>query len=633
MIINFSNLGGGGGGSYTLPVATSEVLGGVKIGSGVTVDSGGTISVPEVEQDYKIVSATTDYKVGKMYAVVTNTGSTSFTGNPEYTLACGKDVYTKGQIADTSAKYVFNPYLGMLGYGSGSYIDLYIQKEALDEHPTLMVKYGNSIVINETFTGNSINVSLPEVTGKYSIFGGVALTAFLEEDNYVSIQLQGDGVKNCRISRDFVNYNINIQNVYTEVEQIEKLDSLEYMEDSVWSNNIYMIEGNQYIERLTGSDNMHKKLRVAGMAAKTNFNNTLNEGDVMAYKYTMGWIFDETNNGFNFRYAKGASGWWIGDIYPIHIGYSGDTQINLRLRSNGDGLPQYIDIYRGDNPDDRIEQIGVESWYLPTTVTANNYDLKIYLARTTGDTYNTASFLNFEKASDDTPIELDYSDADLNETIVSDLYKKTASGWTKVVDIPVASSNAAGIVKVGDWGGLSMDGNEIKVKSLPQRTDVYNGQIANISWNTVGQWINTGSSANTFIIDLTYIPLGYTDQDFWCGSFNNNGNRYNVRISQINPISLRYKVMDDSWSTIFTAATTGDGVYNIATGEPYEVTITVDANIVTVEINSGATDVNMWNENAPILVVNMEGQCFPYPVRPKLGTGLKYNVLGEIELA
>lgn len=46
MIINFDNIGGGGGGgSYTLPVATSSRLGGVKIGSGITIDSGGTISV------------------------------------------------------------------------------------------------------------------------------------------------------------------------------------------------------------------------------------------------------------------------------------------------------------------------------------------------------------------------------------------------------------------------------------------------------------------------------------------------------------------------------------------------------------------------------------------------------------
>lgn len=37
---------GGGGGSATLPVATSVTLGGVKIGSGITVTPDGTISVP-----------------------------------------------------------------------------------------------------------------------------------------------------------------------------------------------------------------------------------------------------------------------------------------------------------------------------------------------------------------------------------------------------------------------------------------------------------------------------------------------------------------------------------------------------------------------------------------------------------
>ena len=44
MIINLSSFGGGGGG-YTLPVASQSTLGGVKIGSGLDIDSGGTLSV------------------------------------------------------------------------------------------------------------------------------------------------------------------------------------------------------------------------------------------------------------------------------------------------------------------------------------------------------------------------------------------------------------------------------------------------------------------------------------------------------------------------------------------------------------------------------------------------------------
>ena len=47
MIIDFynNNGGGGGGGSYTLPTATANRLGGVKVGSGLTVENDGTLNV------------------------------------------------------------------------------------------------------------------------------------------------------------------------------------------------------------------------------------------------------------------------------------------------------------------------------------------------------------------------------------------------------------------------------------------------------------------------------------------------------------------------------------------------------------------------------------------------------------
>lgn len=46
MIINLNQFGnGGGGGGYVLPIASQSTLGGVKIGSGVNIDSAGTISV------------------------------------------------------------------------------------------------------------------------------------------------------------------------------------------------------------------------------------------------------------------------------------------------------------------------------------------------------------------------------------------------------------------------------------------------------------------------------------------------------------------------------------------------------------------------------------------------------------
>ena len=45
MIVNKYSKGGGSGSGYTLPIASASILGGVKIGEGVDIDSAGTISV------------------------------------------------------------------------------------------------------------------------------------------------------------------------------------------------------------------------------------------------------------------------------------------------------------------------------------------------------------------------------------------------------------------------------------------------------------------------------------------------------------------------------------------------------------------------------------------------------------
>lgn len=61
--------GSGGGGSYTLPVATASTLGGVKIGSGITITDG-------------VISAITSSAVQQMIdtsiAAVTNADEVSF---------------------------------------------------------------------------------------------------------------------------------------------------------------------------------------------------------------------------------------------------------------------------------------------------------------------------------------------------------------------------------------------------------------------------------------------------------------------------------------------------------------------------------------------------------------------------
>lgn len=63
MVISFKNINGGGGG-YVLPVATSEVLGGVKVGSGLTITSAGTLSADAQPVGIATTASTGVVKIG-----------------------------------------------------------------------------------------------------------------------------------------------------------------------------------------------------------------------------------------------------------------------------------------------------------------------------------------------------------------------------------------------------------------------------------------------------------------------------------------------------------------------------------------------------------------------------------------
>lgn len=97
---------GGGGGGYTLPAATASRLGGVKIGSGVTVQPDGTISVsgggggfvPDYQNERLIIGVHDDYNyfipMEKEYVGEGSEGYEIKT-NPESTQSTAKiDIYS-----------------------------------------------------------------------------------------------------------------------------------------------------------------------------------------------------------------------------------------------------------------------------------------------------------------------------------------------------------------------------------------------------------------------------------------------------------------------------------------------------------------------------------------------------------
>ena len=83
MIVNKYSGNGGGGGSYTLPVATSNRLGGVKVGSGLSIDASGVLSSAGGSGGYNVVDTlpeTGSATEGALYYVKQHIGPVEYRG-------------------------------------------------------------------------------------------------------------------------------------------------------------------------------------------------------------------------------------------------------------------------------------------------------------------------------------------------------------------------------------------------------------------------------------------------------------------------------------------------------------------------------------------------------------------------
>lgn len=120
---------GGGGGQYVLPVASQSTLGGVKIGSGITIDSGGTIYVEGGGAEVKtIVLSTTDptlftqEDISALTEMVEYLADFPVTGLPMARINCEGEIFSLAQAVQNEEggvlvrdKYVFiNAYNDML---------------------------------------------------------------------------------------------------------------------------------------------------------------------------------------------------------------------------------------------------------------------------------------------------------------------------------------------------------------------------------------------------------------------------------------------------------------------------------------------------------------------------------------
>ena len=186
MIIDFRNINGGGGSGYTLPVATDTILGGVKVGSGLTITSGGTLSADAQPVGIATTAQTGVVKIGDGINVdsagtisVDQVSGDVMLPMGHYINDGGVDVpsmlnVNKGfsftayigedeETGDHYDNYVFNPYfkvctLNGVAWNNSAYLDFYVIKASENNYATVKLILSNSI-------GNgNVNTTLIEET-------------------------------------------------------------------------------------------------------------------------------------------------------------------------------------------------------------------------------------------------------------------------------------------------------------------------------------------------------------------------------------------------------------------------------------------------------------------------------------
>ncbi len=107
MIINIDGGNGGGGGGYVLPVASASVLGGVKVGSGLTIDNAGMLSTSGGSAgggDYMVVSELPESaENGQLFFVPAHMANVPLTA---YTLDCS-EIAEEGYVAEIDGTAVY----------------------------------------------------------------------------------------------------------------------------------------------------------------------------------------------------------------------------------------------------------------------------------------------------------------------------------------------------------------------------------------------------------------------------------------------------------------------------------------------------------------------------------------------
>lgn len=173
MITSFKSLGqsGGGGGGYVLPIASNSVLGGVKIGQNLSIDSGGTLSA-----DAQAVSVATTATTG-----VVQVGS-------------GLSITSGGVLSTDIDLSDYAKEAELSGYVQTSAMSGYVQTSAMSGYQTTaaMSGYVQTSGITNIWKGSQADYDLIQIKSESTLYiivpseGTISVNA-AQTDNTVDV--------------------------------------------------------------------------------------------------------------------------------------------------------------------------------------------------------------------------------------------------------------------------------------------------------------------------------------------------------------------------------------------------------------------------------------------------------------
>ncbi len=192
MIINFNNIGSvtGGGGSYTLPVASANELGGVKIGSGINIDQDGVISAQGGKNDIVLDVAELD---NMSYA------DREVLWDEVYEkILAGHKIYAKGEVANEFGNYDY-AYLPLEKYKAktNSLHSGFLYFAAKDANANTYLYFVFNSTGNLSGLGHDSRLAREDIyslpTASSKTLGGVKIGSGISIDEKGVISAQGGG--------------------------------------------------------------------------------------------------------------------------------------------------------------------------------------------------------------------------------------------------------------------------------------------------------------------------------------------------------------------------------------------------------------------------------------------------------